>query len=353
MLIPMGRRAVGDGAPVFIVFEAGPTHTGLASAKQLARHAKKAGADAIKFQITDHKKLIHDRNLPFTYQVIDDVGQVEKITEPLYEIWERRWMANDDWRALKLYCDQIDLEFFATVFSNSDVDLVTEMGCASIKIASQDTNFQDLIEYAAQQGRPIQLDTGGSSLGEIERAVDWVRNQGNEQIVINHCPSGYPARMESIFLKMIPTLKKLFHVPVAFSDHSPGWDMDVAAVTLGAHIIEKTITLDRAQRSCEHMMSLEPSEMGKFVKTIRSIETALGSSRRILGTQERSDREAIRRSAYLARDVKAGEIVKRADFEFRRPGFGIRPHEYKRYLGSVYRTNLSCDHMLVPSDFQP
>ena len=90
-------------------------------------------------------------------------------------------MANDDWRALKLYCDQIDLEFFATVFSNSDVDLVTEMGCASIKIASQDTNFQDLIEYAAQQGRPIQLDTGGSSLGEIERAVDWVRNQGNEQ----------------------------------------------------------------------------------------------------------------------------------------------------------------------------
>ena len=83
----MGRRAVGDGAPVFIVFEAGPTHTGLASAKQLARHAKQAGADAIKFQITDHKKLIHDRNLPFTYQVIDDVGQVEKITEPLYEIW--------------------------------------------------------------------------------------------------------------------------------------------------------------------------------------------------------------------------------------------------------------------------
>jgi len=96
----MGRRVVGEDSSVFIVFESGPTHTGLVSAKKLASHAKKAGADVIKFQITDHKKLIHDRDLPFTYQVIDDVGQIEKITEPLYDIWERRWMPNDDPSAL-------------------------------------------------------------------------------------------------------------------------------------------------------------------------------------------------------------------------------------------------------------
>jgi N,N'-diacetyllegionaminate synthase len=350
MLISMGTREVGDGNPVFIVFEAGPTHTGLSTAKELAKHAREAGADAIKFQITDHKRMIQDHNLMFSYEVIDSDGNIETVTEPLSDIWERRWMPIEDWKALKSYCDEIGITFFATIFSEEDVDLVCEIGCQSIKIASQDTDYQDLIEYAASKGIPVQLDTGGSSLGEVERAVDWIREKGNNKIIINHCPSGYPARLESINLNVIQTLKKMYSYPIAFSDHTPGWEMDVAAVCVGANIIEKTITLDRTQRSCEHMMSLEPVEMKRFVEIIREVEIALGIHRRVVGSDEREKRKAIRRSPYLIREVRAGQIMQREDFEFRRPGFGIKPYEYHEYLGHCYKRDLKVGHMLSTDD---
>jgi N,N'-diacetyllegionaminate synthase len=350
MLISMGNKEVGMGKPVYIVFEAGPTHTGLEVAKRLAQHAKDAGADAIKFQITDHNRLIKDRDLMFSYQAINNDGKIENVTEPLYDIWQRRWMPTDDWKELKNYCDDIDINFFATIFYPEDVDLVCEIGCDSIKIASQDTNYRDLIEYAARKNIPIQLDTGGSTLGEVERAVDWIRAQGNDKIIINHCPSGYPARLESINLNVIKTLHIMFPYPIAFSDHTPGWEMDVSAVSLGANIIEKTITLDKTQRSCEHIMSLEPNDMERFVQIIREVETALGNDRRMLSSEEYEKREAIRRSAYLVKDVKAGKPMQRDDFEFRRPGYGIKPHEYQEFLGLPYREDLVKGHMLIPKD---
>ena len=196
----------------------------------------------------------------------------------------------------------------------------------------------------------MQLDTGGSSLGEVECAVDWIREQGNDKIIINHCPSGYPARLESINLNMLRTLKRIFPYPVAFSDHTPGWEMDVAAVAIGVNIVEKTITLDRTQRSAEHMMSLEPPEMAGFIRIIREVELALGGSRRVLTPEEREKREAIRRSAYLVRDVLEGEEMGREDFEFRRPGYGIKPDEYRRFLGLRYKRDLKAGHMLKVED---
>lgn len=350
MIISMGKRSVGDGEPVFIVFEAGPTHTGLTVAKELARYARDAGADAIKFQITDHRKMIDDRSMLFTYDVIDSLGNVETISEPLFDIWERRWMPVDDWRELKAYCDEVGIAFFATVFSEEDVDLVCEVGCDSIKIASADTDYQDLIEYASRKGLPVQLDTGSSSLGEVERAVDWIRESGNNNIIINHCPSGYPARLESINLSTIKTLKQTYPYPIAFSDHTPGWEMDVAAVACGANIIEKTITLDRTQRSCEHIMSLEPNEMKNFVRIIRDVESAIGSARPVVGPEERKKRSSIRRSAYLVRDVKEGEVLVRTDFEFRRPGFGLRASEYRDYIGKTYKSDMKSGSMLSAKD---
>lgn len=351
MKIQLDDKTVGDNQPVFIVFEAGPTHTGLESAKKLATHAKNAGADAIKFQITDHNQLIHDRDLLFSYKTIDSSGKIETISEPLYDIWQRRWMPREDWKALKACCDEIGIGFFATVFAPADLELVVEMGCHSIKIASQDTNFKDFIELSARTGLPVQLDTGGSSLGEVEQAVDWIRETGNEKIIINHCPSGYPARLESIHLNVITSLKSIFPYPVAFSDHTPGWEMDVAAVALGADIVEKTITLDRTQRSCEHMMSLEPTEMENFVRIIRDVEVALGNRRRILTPEERIKRNAVRRSAYLATAVKKGQEFKREDVNFRRPGYGIKPDEYEKFIGMKYNRDLEAGHMLVSKDF--
>ena len=183
------------------------------------------------------------------------------------------------------------------------------------------------------------------------RAVDWIKNQGNNNIIINHCPSGYPARLESINLNVLKTLKQMFPYPVAYSDHTPGWETDIAAVSIGANIIEKTITLDKYQRSCEHMMSIEPSEMSKFVNSIRKIELALGTNRRILSNEELQKRSSVRRSAYLINDVLEGEKFKLSDIAFKRPGYGIKPDEYRKFIGLKYKSSLKAGHMLLPDDF--
>jgi len=333
-VIEINGIKVGGGAPCFITFEAGPTHQGLESAKRLARYAKDAGGSAIKFQVFDPMRLVADPSLPFTYDILVDAatGRRETVTEPLREILLRREMKHDEWRELKCYCDQLGLAFFATACFHDDVDFLVEIGCQSIKIASADVNHLPFIRYAARTGLCIQLDTGMASLGEIEVAVDAIRAEGNNRIVIHHCPSGYPAHLESINLRTIPTIQRLFGCPVAFSDHSPGWDMDIAALVIGADMLEKTITEDRTTRSVEHLMSLEPQDMVRFVEVIRGMEVALGSTRRVLSESERTKRNAVRRSLYVARDLPAGHVLCDADIDYRRPGTGIPPDRLAEVL---------------------
>ena len=333
-VIQINGIPVSEGSPCFITFEAGPTHQGLASAKRLAKHAKEAGGHAIKFQVFDPMRLVADPLLPFTYQVLLDVksGAMKTVTEPLRDILVRRYLKLDEWRELKSYCDKIGLAFFATACFHEDVDFLVQIGCQSIKIASADVNHIPFIRYAARTGLCIQLDTGMASLGEIELAVDAIRAEGNESIVIHHCPSGYPAHLESINLRVIPTIKNLFGCPVAFSDHSAGWDMDIAALAVGANMLEKTITEDRTTRSVEHVMSLEPQDMRRFVEVIREIETALGNSRRVFSDAERVKRNAIRRSLHVAADLAPGHVLNETDLDYRRPGTGITPDRLDEVL---------------------
>jgi sialic acid synthase SpsE len=343
---------VGDNFPCFITFEAGPTHQGLLSAKRLAKNAKESGGNAIKFQVFDSLRLVADPTLPFTYQVLADAvtGRMETVTEPLLDILLRRQMKSGEWRELKQYCDNIGLAFFATACFHDDIDLLVEIGCQSIKIASADVNHIPFIRYAARTGLCIQLDTGMASLGEIELAIDAIRDEGNENIIVHHCPSGYPAHLESINLKMIPTIKRLFGCPVAFSDHSVGWDMDIAALALGANMLEKTITEDRTIRSVEHVMSLEPQDMNRFVKLIREVEVALGSPRRILSEEERNKRKNIRRSLHVVQDLPAGHILMEADIDYRRPGTGITPDRLPEVLSRTLLKEKSAGQRLEWSD---
>jgi sialic acid synthase SpsE len=335
MTVTFGKRQVGGGAPCFITFEAGPTHSGLESAKRLVTLAAEAGADAVKFQILDPDRLVADRSLPFSYDILVDraTGATETITEPLYDILARRAMSHDAWRALKRHADQCGVAFFATVGFPEEVDLLEELKCDSIKIASADVNHLPLIRRAAESGMCLQLDTGNSSIGEIEAAVDQIRATGNDNIIIHHCPSGYPARLSSINLNVIPTLKRMFPYPIAYSDHTPGWEMDVAALALGADLIEKSITEDRATRSIEHIFSLEPADMTAFIRVVREVEQAMGGNRRILHDAERQRRIASRRSICAARALPAGHVVTEADLDYRRPGNGIPPDQLGLVVG--------------------
>ena len=353
-MVKFGERSVGDGAPCFITYEAGPTHDGLETAKRLTTLAAEAGADAVKFQIIDPDQLVADRSQLFTYDVLVDrqTGRTETVQEPLYDILCRRTLRESEWRDLKAHSDRAGLAFFATATSTEDVDFLVDLGCHSVKIASADVNYLQLIRYAARTGMCLQLDTGNATLGEIEVAVDAIREEGNENIVIHQCPSGYPARIDSINLNILITLKQMFGYPVAFSDHSTGRDMDVAAVAMGANLVAKTITLDRATRSVEHIMSLEPSEMHEFVQVIRDVERAKGKTRRLMGPEERRKRDANRRSAYLTRHVQAGEEVQASDVEFRRPGYGIGPDRFLDIEGGRFRHPLEAGHRLSLGDIE-
>jgi N,N'-diacetyllegionaminate synthase len=350
--VKIGERLVGEGAPCFITHEAGPTHSGIESAKTLVRHAAEVGADAVKFQIVDPDRLVADRKLPFSYDVLVDraSGRTETITEPLYDILCRRTLNEREWRELKRYSDSLKLAFFCTVLFDDEIDFVVGLGCHSIKIASADLNHYPLLRKAASSGLNIQLDTGNGMLGEMETAVDIIRREGNDSIIIHHCPSGYPARLPSINLRVITTLKQMFPYPIAYSDHTPGWDMDIAAVALGADLVEKTITLDRTTRSVEHVMSIEPTDMRNFVRAIRDLETALGSPRRVMHADEIKRRQNVRRSIYLKQATKAGTRLAHAAVEFRRPGFGIGPEMYDTLADRRLKSDLPAGHLLALTD---
>jgi N,N'-diacetyllegionaminate synthase len=352
-MVRFGHRLIGDGNPCFITFEAGPTHDGLESAKRLVDLAADAGADAVKFQILDPDRLVADRTAPFSYEVLADraTGATERVTEPLYDILKRRALPTDAWREIKAHSDRRGLAFFATVGFEDEVRLLAEMGCDSIKIASADVNHLPLIRCAAATGMCLQLDTGNSTIGEIEAAVDVIRAAGNQNIIIHHCPSGYPARLESINLNVIPTLKRMFPYPIAYSDHTPGWEMDVAALALGANLIEKSITEDRMTRSIEHIFSLEPSDMADFIRVVREVEVAMGTSRRILHAEERERRKLARRSVSALRDLAPGHVVAEADLDYRRPGYGIAPDEIDRMVGRRLRTPKRAGEAFAWTDF--
>ncbi len=348
----LGRWKIGDGDPCFITFEAGATHDGLASAKRLVKLAAEAGANAVKFQTFDPGRLVDDKKMLFRYEILIDriSGKTETIEEPLYDIFCRRALTRGEWRELKAYSDSLGLLFFSTVGFEEDIRLLEEIGCHSIKIASSDINHFPLIRMAARIGMCIQIDTGNASLGDIEAAVDVILSEGNQNIIIHQCPSGYPARLESINLNIIPTLKRLFPFPIAFSDHTPGWEMDVAALALGANLLEKTITEDRTTPSVEHIFSLEPHEMKVFVRTIRDVEIAMGTSRRIMNDEEKENRQRYRRSVFLQSDGRAGQKLGDVTVDFRRPGFGIGPDMYEKLLGFSFRTDLPKGHMISFND---
>jgi N,N'-diacetyllegionaminate synthase len=350
--VKIGDRVVGDDMPVFIVFEAGPTHDGIESAKALVTHAARAGAHAVKFQLVDPDRLMADRKQLFKYDVLVDrkTGATETVEESLYEILVRRTLTKDQWRELKAHSDREGVAFFSTVVFEDEIDLLVELNCHSIKIASGDVNHLPLIRLAARTGMCIQLDTGNSNLGEIEKAVDVIRSEGNENIIIHQCPSGYPAHLDSINLRIIQTLKQMFPYPVAFSDHTPGATMDIAAVAMGASLVEKTITLDRMTRSVEHIMSLEPDEMKEFVRTISDVERAMGTPRRIMHDAEHKRRLAIRRSVFLDGPVKQGDLLSSAKVLFRRPGYGLTPDQYEERPEARFRRDLPAGHMIALAD---
>lgn len=335
----LGSRPLGNGCPVCIVFEAGATHNGLESALKLVDMAAEAHADAIKFQMIRAAKLVPDPSVMFTYKVLLDraTGQTETVRESLQAILKRRELTREEWTELIRHCRKRDILFFATAAHNDEMAFLAEQGVDCVKIASGDITCHHLLRQAAAYPWIVQIDTGNATIGEVEQAVDVLETAGCRRIIINHCPTGYPARLDGINLRVIQTLRTMFPYPVAFSDHTPGCTMDIAAVALGAGILEKTVSLDKTTRSPEHIMSLEPHEGAAFVRTIREVEQALGLERRILQPQERANAAVARRSITAARDLPEGHVLAQEDLDYARPETGIPACCDKQLLGRALR----------------
>ena len=329
--IKIGNKYIGDGYPTFITFEAGPTHDSFNSARELIKIASDSGADAIKFQILDPERLMADKKQIFEYKYLSNKKTNEVISkkESLYKILKRRSLKMSEWEKLKKFSDSLNISFFATIAYEDEIEFVKDIGCESIKIASADVNYLQLIKKAAKTGLSIQLDTGNSTIGEIEKAARVVYEAGNKKLIVHHCPTGYPAKLDAVNLRIIKSLKQLFNFPIAFSDHSPGYDMDIAAVCFGANLLEKTITKNRTTPSVEHIMSLEKEDAGVFVKKIRDLEIAFGASVKTLSVKDEKNRSMIRRSPYLKNNEDKNTALKKIDVIFSRPGVGISPEEYE------------------------
>ncbi len=291
-----------------------------------------------------------DKGQLFNYEILINkkTGERKAVKEPLYDILKRRYLTVPEWKNIKEYCDELNVAFFATVGFEEDIELLKQIKCDSIKIASADINHFPLIRQAAETGMTIQLDTGMSTINEVKRAITVIEKTGNRKIIIHQCPSGYPAYMESINLNIIPILKKELGYPIAFSDHSPGWEMDIAAVALGASLIEKTISEDRTYPSVEHIMSIEPNEMKEFVRAIRDLEISLGDGIREINKEEMAKRDAIRRSVFTKEIARKGTLLKDIEIEFRRPGFGIQPDKYELLIAknAVIKNDIKKNEMI-------
>ena len=327
--ISIGDRTIGEGYPAYIIAEMSANHLqDFERAKRIILAAKEAGADAIKLQ----------SYRPDTI-TIDCRGEEFMATKGslwegrnLYQLYEEAYMPWDWHEGLFTYAKEIGITIFSSPFDFSAVDLLEELGAPAYKIASYEILDIPLIRKAARTDKPIILSTGIATLADIERAVAACKEEGNDQIAILKCVSQYPTPYPDLNLKTIPNMAETFDCIAGLSDHSTGSAVDVAAVTLGAKIIEKHMTLRRADGGADGAFSMEPEEFAQMVTDVHNIELAVGRcTYDLTEVQKRGKRNA--RSLYVVEDVKAGEIFTEQNIRSIRPGRGIATWYIDEILG--------------------
>ncbi|RLB37249.1 MAG: pseudaminic acid synthase [Deltaproteobacteria bacterium] len=327
--IEINGRLVGSGYPVYIVAEMSANHNqDFDQAVKILHAAKEAGADAVKLQTYTPNTL--------TIQSDREYFRIGKGTlwegKTLYDLYSEAYMPWEWQPKLKEIADEIGIDLFSTAFDPTAVDFLEEMGVPVHKVASFEIVDIPLIEKMASTGKPLIISTGMATLSEIEDAIRAARNAGATQIALLKCTSAYPAPPEEMNLRTIPHLAEAFGVPVGLSDHTLGIAVPVAAVALGACIVEKHFTLSRDIPGPDSAFSLEPHEFKAMVEAIRTAEKALGEVRYELGKQEAKSR-VFRRSLFVVKDMKAGEVFTEENVRSIRPGYGLPPKFLKEVLG--------------------
>src|SRR5580698_1672657 len=322
--------AVGPGHQPYIIAEIGSNHNGdMNLCRRLIDSAAESGAHAVKFQSWTDKSLIAEEE----YARNTTYSDKKKHFGSLREMVTAYQFTAEQHVEVAAYCRSRGIAFCSTPFSAEEADLLEKLDVPFFKIASMDIVHLSLLKYIARKQRPVIISTGMATLAEIERAVETVRAEGNEQIVLLHCVSIYPPEYDTVHLRKMATLQQTFGVPVGFSDHTLGTAIPLAAIALGACVIEKHFTLDQEMAGWDHAISANPEQLRTIATEGKNIFSALGGNRRVVSAVEMEKRKKFRRSLVTRRKLDCGHLITEADLDAKRPGTGIAPGEIAYVIG--------------------
>jgi len=341
--IKIAGQNVGPEHPCFIIAEAGVNHNSdINQAKKLVTVAAASGADAVKFQTFKSERLASASAPKAGYQLrrtdnnetqLEMLQKLELSAESHYELW--------------IHCKELGIIFLSSPFDEISADFLEDLGVAAFKIPSGEITNWPYLKHIASKGKPMIMSTGMSSLSEVDDAVKIVREAGCQELVVLHCVSNYPADPADINLRAMQTMSKAFDIPIGYSDHTTGTEVPLAAVSLGATVIEKHFTLDRRLPGPDQEASLEPDELKTMISGIRSIELALGDGRKEPAQSESSTAAVARKSLVAAENIPSGTTLNESSITIKRPGVGLPPSMLPKVLGRTANVAIQADTLIT------
>lgn len=340
--INIAGKPVGEGQPCFVIAEAGVNHNGdIETAIKLINEAAIAGVDAVKFQTFKAAAMTTAQAPKADYQKISTLGG-----ESQREMLERLELSREAHIALIKHCRKMGVLFISSPFDNESVELLAELEIPVFKVPSGEITNLPLLERLAAKGKPMIVSSGMASMEELEEAINTITSSGPAAMILLHCVSNYPAAPADINLRAMDTIRTSFGLPVGYSDHTLGTAVALAAVALGACVIEKHFTLDRKMAGPDHKASIEPGEMAELVKAIRTIESALGQPIKQPRPSETATAAIARKSLVAASDIPAGATLTEDLIAIKRPGTGIPPAMISALVGRKIKVALSSGELL-------
>lgn len=343
----LGNHNIGVD-PCYIIAEVGSNHDRDKSrAFEIIRLSAHAGANAVKFQLFKADQIA--ANIDFPETRLD--GPFAKFGKNVYDLYKGMELPDSWLKELKACCKEHKVDFLVTPFDEKNADQVASIGVPAIKIASFEITHVPLLKHVAKLKLPVLLSTGMADLSEVGLAVKTIYDAGEQRVALFHCGIDYPAPFDSVNLRSMETLKVTFDCPVGYSDHTPGVSVPIAAAALGAKLYEKHVTLSDG-KSPDHGFALTMEEFAQMVTGIRQCEAALGHGIKGVQENERVYRLKGRRSVFIVKDVKKGDILNEQNLAVLRPGIGLSPVKYEEVLGKAATKDIKAPAPLNDGDWK-
>ena len=330
---------------VYVIAEAGVNHNGsMDLAKRLIDAAADAGVDYVKFQTFKAENLV----TKYAKKAIYQQQNMNSPDDSQYQMLKKLELSKEQHYILMDYCKQCGVNFFSTAFDLESIDFLSSLNLGLWKIPSGEITNYPYLKRIARENQPVILSTGMSTIKDIDAAVNVLVKHGTDKqkITVLHCNTQYPTPMQDVNLLAMQTIAKEIGVKIGYSDHTLGIEIPIAAVALGATIIEKHFTLDRNMEGPDHKASLEPRELKAMVDAIRNVEKALGSSEKIISSSESGNKDVARKSIVAAKFIAKGETLTEENLTVKRPGNGISPMEWDDVIGKTAKRNFEEDELI-------